>query len=141
MGVVIAGRSLGENKIRPIGCKPSLRSTGEAVQEVGGKREEVGVEGAEGEDAVAVGRGGVQPEGTGPVAGRGGVTRPASLDSVAAVAARPLASRWSLMSSSNSCWEKVTQERATTSARCSPANDISAPSDRRRGFPNTAAIS
>lgn len=97
--------------------------------------------GVEGEGAVTAARGGVQHEGVGAVAGRGGATRPASLASVAAVAASPLASRWSLISRSNSCWEKVTQERATTSARCSPANETSEPSDRRRGFPNTTAIS
>lgn len=127
VGVATAGRSLGENKIRPIGCEPGLCGPGGAEQEVDGKQEEVGVVGVDGEGLVP--------------AGSGGVTRPASLTSVAAVAASPLASRWSLMSSSSSCWEKVTQERATTSARCSPANDTSAPGFKRRDFPNTTAVS
>lgn len=133
LGVAIAWRSLGENK--------GLRSPGDAEQDGGGTREEAGVEGVEGEDAVTARTGGVQEEVAGPVAGMGGATRPASLTSVEAVAASPLASRWSLMSSSSSCWEKVTQERATTSARCSPANETSEPSDRRQGFPNRTAIS
>lgn len=141
VGVANAGRSLGENKILPICCEPGLRSPGDAEQDVDGKWEEAGVVGVEGQDAVPAERGGVPQEVEAPVTGRGRATRPASLASVAAVAASPLDSRWSLMSSSNSCWEKVTQERATTSARCSPANDTSEPSDKRRGFPNTTAIS